>query len=113
MYLAANWYLFQEFQYSNGYIQIIGFKTVSCITILLLSVADEIILIQVSLSQVRRLNAAICQRYHLSEDIALLMYTRMILKHSDQFCWAWIVVQKCKISDENKHKSKDHFPKQQ
>ena len=25
MYLAANWYLFQ---YSNGYIQIIGFQTV-------------------------------------------------------------------------------------
>ena len=31
MYLAANWYLFQKFQYSNGYIQIIIFQTVSCI----------------------------------------------------------------------------------
>ena len=31
MYLAANWYLFQKFQYSNGYIQIIVFQTVSCI----------------------------------------------------------------------------------
>ena len=60
---------------------------VSCVTILLLSVADEIISIRVSLSQVRRLNAAvaICQRYRLSEDIALLMYTLMILKRSDRF----------------------------
>ena len=31
MYLAANWYLFQKFQYSNGYIQIIVFQTASCI----------------------------------------------------------------------------------
>ena len=31
MYLAANWYLFQKFQYSNGYIQIICFQTTSCI----------------------------------------------------------------------------------
>ena len=31
MYLAANWHLFQKFQYSNGYIQIINFQTVSCI----------------------------------------------------------------------------------
>ena len=31
MYLAANWYLFQKFQYNNGYIQIIVFQTVSCI----------------------------------------------------------------------------------
>ena len=40
-------------------------------TIRLLSVADEIILIRVSLSQVRRLNAtvAICRRYCLSECI--------------------------------------------
>ena len=63
---------------------------VSCVTILLLSVADEIISIRVSLSQVRRLNAAvaICQRYRLSEDIAVLMYTLMILKRSDRFRWA-------------------------
>ena len=61
-------------------------------TILLLSVADEIIPIGVSLSQAKCvwLNAAvaICQRYRLSEDIALLMYARMILKRSDQFRWA-------------------------
>ena len=31
MYLAANLYLFQKFQYSNGYIQIIVFQTASCI----------------------------------------------------------------------------------
>ena len=31
MYLAAKWHLFQKFQYSNGYIQIIVFQTVSCI----------------------------------------------------------------------------------
>ena len=61
-------------------------------TILLLSVAEEIIPIRVSLSQVRRLNAAvaICRRYRLSEDIVLyytytLMYTLMILKRSDRF----------------------------
>ena len=43
----------------------------------MLSVADEIIPIRVSLSQVRRLNAtvAICRRYRLSEDIALLVHT--------------------------------------
>ena len=62
------------------------------------------------------LNAAvaICQRYRLSEDIALLMYTLMILKRSDRSRWAWIVVQKCKIqydkwNDESKYKSKDHL----
>ena len=83
MCLVANWYLFQ---YSNGYIQVIGFQTVSCMQFFLLSVAaDEIFIISNSsvgypyrLSQVRRLNAAvaICRRYRLSEDIALiLMYT--------------------------------------
>ena len=60
--------------------------------ILLLSVADKIIPIRVSLSQAKCvwLNAsvAICQRYRLSEDIALLMYTLMILKRSDRFRWA-------------------------
>ena len=60
--------------------------------ILLLSVADEIIPIRVSLSQAKCvwLNAAvaICQRYRLSEDIALLMCTLMILKRSDRFRWA-------------------------
>ena len=50
------------------------------VAILLLSVADEILIIpvRVSLSQVRWLNAgavAICRRYRLSEDIALLVYT--------------------------------------
>ena len=60
---------------------------------LLLSVADEeIIPIRVSLSQAKCvwLNAAvvICQRYRLSEHIALLMYTLMILKRSDRFRWA-------------------------
>ena len=58
--------------------------------ILLLSVADEeIIPIRVSLSQAKCvwLNAAvaICLRYRLSEHIALLMYTLMILKRSDRF----------------------------
>ena len=60
--------------------------------ILLLSVADEIIPNRVSLSQAKYvwLNAAvaICQRYRLSEDIALLMHTLMILKRSDRFRWA-------------------------
>ena len=47
---------------------------------MLLSVADEILIIpiQVSLSQVRRLNAAvaICREYRLSEDIAIFsVYT--------------------------------------
>ena len=61
--------------------------------ILLLSVADEeIIPIRVSLSQAKCvwLNAAvaICQSYHLSEHIALLMYKLMILKRSDRFRWA-------------------------
>ena len=47
--------------------------------------------IRVSLSQVRRLNAAvaICRRYRLSEDIALSMYTLMILKRSDRFAIRW------------------------
>ena len=60
--------------------------------ILLLSVADEIIPIRVSLSQAKCvwLNAAVamCLRYRLLEDIALLMYTLMILKRSDWFRWA-------------------------
>ena len=64
-------------QCTNGYIQIISFQTGSCN--FLLSVADEILIIpiRVSLSQVRRLNAtvAICRRYSLSEDNALLVYT--------------------------------------
>ena len=59
-------------------------------TILLLSVADEIISIRVSLSKVRGLNAAvaICRRYRLSEDIASLMYALMTLKCLDRFRWA-------------------------
>ena len=61
--------------------------------ILVLSVADgEILTIsnRVLLSQVHRLNVAVsvCRRYRLSEDIALLMYTLMILKRSDRFRWA-------------------------
>ena len=85
--------------------------------ILVLSVADgEILTIsnRVLLSQVRRLNVAVsvCRRYRLSEDIALLMYTLMILKRSDRFRWAWIVVQKRKIqydkrwTDENNIKAR-------
>ena len=67
-----------------------------------------------SLSQVRRLNGtvAVCRRYRLSEDTALLTYTLMILKRSDRFSWAWIVVQNVRystINDENKYKSKDHL----
>ena len=73
-----------------------------------------------SLSKVRRLNVAvaICRRYHLSEDIVLililiLVYTLMILKRSDRFRWARIVVQKRKIqttvNDKNKYKSKNHL----
>ena len=44
----------------------------------MLSVADEIIAIRVSLSQVRWLNAAvaICRRYRLSEDIPLISRVR-------------------------------------
>ena len=67
------------------------------------------------LSQVCRLNAAvaICQRYRLSEDTALiLMYTLMILKRSDRFHWTWIVVQKREIQYDKRwkqYKSKGHL----
>ena len=67
------------------------------------------------LSQLCRLNAAvaICRRYRLSEDIALiLMYTLMILKRSDRFHWTWIVVQKREIQYDKRwkqYKSKDHL----
>ena len=40
------------------------------------------------------------------------MYTFTILKRSDRFCWAWIVVQNVRystINDENKHKSKGYL----
>ena len=51
---------------------------------------------------------AICRRYRLSEDIALLMFTPMILKRSDRFRW----VQKCKIQYDERwkqHKRRDHL----
>ena len=91
MCLAANRYLFQ---YSNGYIQIISFQTVSCMQFfcfLSLQTKYSYFPIRVSLSQVRRLNAlvAICRIYRLSEDIALiLMYKLTISKRSDRLRWA-------------------------
>ena len=85
MCLAANWYLFQ---YSNGNIQIIGFQTVTCMQLVyfLSPTKYQQLPMRVSLSQIRRLNAAvaICRRYRLSEDIALLMYIAL-LKLSDRF----------------------------
>ena len=68
-----------------------------------------------SLSQVRRLNVAVafCERYRLSEDIALLMYAHIILKNvrtgSAGYEQSFKNVKHSTINDENKYKSKDHW----